>query len=232
MRNDRATERATDRATDRSPAVQRSRARSAQQMTAITRAAYRLIREKGTSFTTQDLTKEAGLALQTIYRHFPSKDQILLAVVEEVIADQSAVLEAAARQLPDPIARLRFYITSTLDSLRGDGDHSGPQFITAEHWRLHQLFPDEMAQASQPFGDLVERELREAAAQGLLRPRDPAADAWFVMKLVMSVYHHYAFATAKEPIDDIARKLWSFCLTALGGEPDAGGPAQRQEEPR
>ncbi|NUU26347.1 MAG: TetR/AcrR family transcriptional regulator [Streptomycetaceae bacterium] len=213
-----------DRATDRSPAVQRSRARSVQQMSAITRAAYRLIREKGTAFTTQDLSKEAGLALQTIYRHFTGKDQILLAVVEEVIADQSALLAAAARELPDPVARLRFYVTSTLDSLRGESDHSGPQFITAEHWRLHQLFPDDMAHASQPFGDLVERELREAVELGLLRSHDPAADAWFVMKLVMSVYHHYAFATAKEPIDDIARQLWSFCLTALGGEPGGGEP--------
>ncbi|MBA2951075.1 TetR/AcrR family transcriptional regulator [Streptomyces himalayensis] len=215
-----------DRATDRSPAVQRSRARSAQQMTAITRAAYRLIQEKGTSFTTQDLTKEAGLALQTIYRHFTSKDQILLAVVEDVIAEQGAQIEAAARQLPDPVARLRFYITGTLDSLRAE-DHSGPQFITAEHWRLYQLFPDEMVQANQHFADLVERELREAADLGMLRPNDPAADAWFVMKLVMSVYHHYAFATAKEPIEDIAEQLWSFCLSSWGGE---SGPGKGQQE--
>ncbi|MGW0683963.1 TetR/AcrR family transcriptional regulator [Streptomyces sp. NPDC002754] len=211
-----------DHAADRSPSVQRSRARSVQQAQAITRAAHRLASEKGSAFTTQELTRESGVALQTIYRHFPSKDHILLALVEEIIAVQAARMQAAARELPDPVGRLRFYISHILDGL-GDGrERTGPRFITAEHWRLHQLFPDEMARAAQPFGDLVERELREAAALGLLRPRDPAQDAWFAMKLVTSAYHHYAFATAHEPVEDVAGRLWEFCLAAFGGPPTQG----------
>ncbi|MCX4831230.1 TetR/AcrR family transcriptional regulator [Streptomyces sp. NBC_01016] len=206
-----------DHAADRSPSVQRSRARSVQQAQAITRAAHRLVQQKGSTFTTQELTRESGVALQTIYRHFPSKDHILLALVEEIIAEQALRMRASAHELPDPVARLRFYITRTLDGLRGDGDRTGPQFITAEHWRLHQLFPDEMARIAQPFGDLVAVELREAAARGLLGSRDPEHDAWFAMKLVTSVYHHYAFATAREPVEEVARRLWSFCLAAFDG---------------
>ncbi|MFJ8925966.1 TetR/AcrR family transcriptional regulator [Streptomyces sp. NPDC102364] len=214
-----------DHAADRSPSVQRSRARSVQQAQAITRAAHRLVREKGSAFTTQELTRESGVALQTIYRHFPSKDHILLALVEEIIAAEAQRMRESARALPDPVARLRFYIGRTLDALRGDGDRTGPRFITAEHWRLHQLFPDEMARIAQPFGDLVEHELREAAELGLLRPRDPAHDAWFAMKLVTSVYHHYAFATAHEPVEDIARRLWGFCLAAFGAPAESVDPA-------
>lgn len=208
-----------ERATDRSPAVQRSRARSAQQLEAITRAARRLIQEKGTAFTTAELTKESGVALQTIYRHFAGKDQILLAVVEEVIAEQAVRVQAEAQLLSDPVERLRLYITGTLNSLRTGRDMTGPQFITAEHWRLHQLFPDDMARATQPFGDLIEQELRAAAAAGLLKPRDPRHDAWFTMKLVTATYHHYAFATAHESVESIAEHLWAFCLTAFGGDP-------------
>ncbi len=208
-------------AADRSPSVQRSRERSARQTDAITRAAQRLIEEKGTAFTTRDLAKESGVALQTVYRHFTGKDQVLLAVVESVIAERAARLEAAARPLPDPVARLRFYVTAVLASLRDQDNRTGPRFITAEHWRLLQLFPDDMERANQPFAALVERELREAAAAGLLEPGDPAGDAWLVMKLVMSVYHHYAFATPHRRLEDVAEHLWQFCLAAFGGAQDA-----------
>ena len=232
-----------DRAVDRSPSVQRSRTRSVRQVKGIVDAARRLIRVKGSSFTTQELAKEAGIALQTFYRHFAGKDQLLLAVFEEEISTGAAAIDAAMRRLPDPLTRLRFFFTSTVDSLvtlhtAGDGGGAGdtggadpaggagagaigPRFITAEHWRLHQLFPDEMAQVTQPIADMIERELREAAALGLLRPKNPASDAWFVMKLAMSVYHHYAFATPHERFEDIADHLWEFCLAAFNGDPDA-----------
>jgi len=211
-----------DRAADRAPAVQRSRARQVEQAKVVVDAAGRLIAERGDGFTTQELVKEAGVALQTFYRLFAGKDQLLLAVFEDMIAEQCAHYEEAARGLPDPVARLHFYITEAVRSV-GSDDAGGirPRFVTAEHWRLHQLFPDEMSHATQAFTDLVLRQLEAAAAEGLLKPGDPERDAWFVTKLVMSVYHHYAFATSTADAAAIGDQLWAFCLGALGG-PSAG----------
>ncbi|WP_138985403.1 helix-turn-helix domain-containing protein, partial [Mycobacterium avium] len=59
--------------------MQRSRERIANQVRLMLDAALRLIREKGDSFTTQELVKEAGVALQTFYRYFATKDELLLA---------------------------------------------------------------------------------------------------------------------------------------------------------
>ena len=177
----------------------------------------RLIVEKGSNFTTQELIKEAGVALQTFYNHFAGKDQLLLAVLEDMVAEAAAAFQERARGLPDPIARLHFYITVPLSMLRAEDGQPGAQFTTAEHWRLYQIFPDEVAQADQPFADLLERELREAADAGLLHSADPARDALFAMHLVVSVYHHYAFATAHESLEDIAERLWMFCLAAFSG---------------
>ena len=205
-----------DRAAEQSRSVQRSRARSIAQAQTIVAAAERLLHVRGSAFTTQELAKEAGIALQTFYRHFAGKDQLLLALFEEVIARQAAEAEAAARDLPDPVARLHFYIVGTLRSLR-DEQGQGPRAITSEHWRLYQLFPEEMTKANQPFADLVERELRAGAAEGVLRPGDPATGAWLAMKLVMSVFHHYAFAPVRDDIAETAERTWSFCLAAFGG---------------
>ena len=205
-----------ERAADRSPTVQRSRARQIEQAEAVVKAARRLTAERGERFTTQELVKEAGVALQTFYRLFAGKDQLLLAVFEDMIAEYCVLVEEAARELPDPVARLRFYVTQTVQPL-GTDDSIGPRFVTAEHWRLHQLFPEEMSHATQAFTDLVARELEAAAAEGTLAPADPQRDAWFVTKLVMAVFHHYAFADPPPDTRAIGDELWAFCRGALGG---------------
>lgn len=188
-----------------------------EQAKVVVGAARRLIAERGEGFTTQELVKEAGVALQTFYRLFAGKDQLLLAVFEDMIAEQSLHYEEAARGLPDPVARLRFYITEAVRAVSDGAGGIQPRFVTAEHWRLYQLFPDEMSHATQAFTDLVLRQLEAAADEGLLRPGDPERDAWFVTKLVMGVYHHYAFAAGAPDAADIGDQLWAFCLGALGG---------------
>jgi TetR/AcrR family transcriptional regulator len=206
-----------ERAADRSPTLQRSRARQIEQAKVIVDAARRLIAERGERFTTQELVKEAGVALQTFYRLFAGKDQLLLAVFEDLIAENCAQYEVAARELPDPVARLHVYVTAALHSLDHGDAVVGPRFVTAEHWRLHQLFPEEMSRATQPFTDLVATQLELAAADGTLAPGDPQRAAWFVTKLVMAVFHHYAFADLPDDATAIRDDLWSFCLTAVGG---------------
>jgi AcrR family transcriptional regulator len=208
-----------ERVADRSETVQRSRARQIEQAHAIVAAARRLITERGDQFTTQELVKEAGVALQTFYRIFGGKDQLLLAVFEDLIGESCADYERAAEALPDPVARLHFYVSVTVGSVGEASYGIGPRFVTAEHWRLHQLFPEEMTHATQHFTDLVERQLVLANEEGLLTSPDPQRDAWFVTKLVMAVFHHYAYS--EDPIDTqaIAEELWQFCLRALGGPP-------------
>ena len=63
-----------ERAADRSPVVQRSKEqeRRAGHGRSLRRP-RRLIETKGPSFTTQELIKEAGIALQTFYRYFPEQ---------------------------------------------------------------------------------------------------------------------------------------------------------------
>src|SRR4051794_37803391 len=130
-----------ERAAERSPSVQRSRARSLQQARVIVDAARRLIVDKGESFTTQELIKEAGVALQTFYRYFGSKDELLLAVIEEMIAESCAHWRAQAHDIDDPVERLHLYVTWALATLyTADADVPNARFIASEHWRLSSLF--------------------------------------------------------------------------------------------
>jgi AcrR family transcriptional regulator len=211
----------TERAADRSPLMQQWRSRNVRQMQIMVEAAKRLISRKGATFTTQELAREAGVALQTFYRHFGGKDQLLLATIEDLHATQAAEYERAARDLPDPLSRLRYYVTAVLTSLDHTGPAtSGPQFITAEHWRLHQLLPEEMTLATQPIVDLFARELRAAAELGLIELPDAGQGAELMVTLVRAVYHQYAFARKDEPTEAIAERVWQFCLRGIAAQAD------------
>jgi len=227
-----------ERAAERSPTVHRSKARSVVQVRTILDAAHRLIRERSDSFTTQELAKEAGVALQTFYRYFATKDELLLAVIGDMVATGAADQALAASGLPSPIDRLRSYIMSALNSLDGEDDSAAAaRFIVSAHWRLQRLFPNEVADAMRPFADLLLTEINAAVEAGLLRPANPERAAWFINELVRSVYHHYAHAPEKPPT--IREDLWQFCLSALGGVNPAlvredlvgGGDGQGPVEP-
>ena len=204
------------RAVDRSPSVQRSRTRTITQAKVMLDAALRLIRVKGEEFTTQELVKEAGVALQTFYRYFSSKDELLLAVLAHAITEACEGWAEAARELPDPLARLRFYVTSALDALKAEGvTDAMTRFVVSTHWRLHRIFPDELADAEKPVAGLLLTEINACVDEGLLHPANPEWAAWFIAELVRTVYHDYVHAS--KPTDEMKDHLWQFCLMALGG---------------
>lgn len=206
----------TERAADRSPRVQRSRARSVEQARVIVGAAQRLIFEGREEFTIQDLVGEAGVALQTFYRYFGSKDELLLAVLEDLIAQGCADFDARAGVQPDPVSRLRTLVTAVVDLLGPAGpEGSSARFIAGEHWRLAKLFPDEIVLATKPYADLLAAEIRAGTEAGLLQSADPDHDAWLMTQLVMSVYHYRAFGAPET--NTTTDDLWRFCLAALRG---------------
>jgi TetR/AcrR family transcriptional regulator len=207
-----------ERAVERSAAVLRSRSRIANQVRLMLDAARRLIGEKGGEFTTQDLVTEAGVALQTFYRYFASKDELLLAVIGDAMTEACDRWARAAAGISDPMVRLRLLITAPLEQFDGEiHDAAGMRFIVSAHWHLHRVFPTELADAEKPFVELLEAEITDAVDAGLLHPQNPQWDTWFIVELLRAVYHHYAYAA--QDSDDMAvvkERLWQFCRTALG----------------
>jgi AcrR family transcriptional regulator len=211
-----------ERVAEQSPSVRRSRDRSVEQARLIVAAARRVIESNGPSFTTQELIQEAGIALQTFYRSFPGKDHLLLAVVEDIIDENCALFRAQAAEYSNPLDRLHVYVTATVRAL--DSPTSSPSFITSEHFRLQTLYPAEISQATKPYTDLIVEEISAAMDEGLLGPREPKELAWFITQLTMAVFHYYDCSGLTEPSEQIAERLWDFCLTALGGNGESGAP--------
>jgi AcrR family transcriptional regulator len=205
------------------PAPQRTRAHNVDLDKEIVDAAQRLFHEYGAEgFTIQQLVEEAGVALQTFYRHFSGKDQLLLALLERSITEFCVEMRRATRDVDDPIERLRVYITRPL-ALQRAGTTPYSRAFTHEHFRLFQLYPDEVSSATGAFAELAFESLEEACARGLAASPDPRRDAWMITELVMTTFHHYSFADLGADADAVINHLWHFCRTAVGARAGEDG---------
>ena len=202
------------------PAPQRTRAHNVDLNKEIIDAAQRLMHEQGDDgFTIQQLVDEAGVALQTFYRHFGGKDELLLALLERSVAEFCTEWRRATASLDDPIERLRRFVTGPLRLLRG-GSTPDARAITHEHFRLYQLYPAEVSHATGAFAALVLESLDDARARGLATSTDPTRDAAMITELVMTTFHHYAYTDLGPDADAVIDHLWHFCRNAIGATGD------------
>ena len=204
-----------ERSVDRSAAVQRNRSRRIDQATTIVQAAKRLIARNHQGFTTQELTKEAGIAIKTLYRYFETKDDILLAVIEDLVNESAATFRQAAHDLAGPIERLRFYVTAVINILDDTPDIESARFLAAEHWRLLAIHPEATDRVSRQYNELLREEIEIAARGDLIKVENAAGAAHILTQLIRAEYMYYAFMPSTESIDAISERLWSFCLNGL-----------------
>ena len=78
-------------------------------------AAARLFRQRGFArCTVRELAEEVGILSGSLFHHFKSKDDILFAVMEEVIVDMDAALAEGLEQAGSAEARIRALIHTQL----------------------------------------------------------------------------------------------------------------------
>lgn len=84
-------------------------------------AAARLFRDQGFDRTTvRDIAREVGIQSGSLFHHFPTKEDILFAVMVEVIRFNTERLRAAIAGKADPAEQLRALIRAELQSIIGD----------------------------------------------------------------------------------------------------------------
>jgi TetR/AcrR family transcriptional regulator len=193
----------------------------------LIRAGQALVLEGEGQFTVKQLADRAGVALQTFYRHFGSKDELLLAVLEENVEEGVDQMVAIAAREPDPVEQLRVVIQLPIRMSTEADAYRRLRFHARERLRLSELNPAEAELAFAPYRRLVEEHIRQIDRTGVLVAADPAHDADVVMRLVVAYAHAIGIGTLPWSAEECANHLWEFCRAALWRtpEPDAESKA-------
>lgn len=147
----------------------------------LTAAAARLFAERGVANTAvSDIVKAAGVAQGTFYLYFASKDDAVLAVVDDMadamIGAITAAVDSAGSTAVEKFLALRdvfmaFDVDPTALEL-ADFMHR------PENRPLHVRMAEKFTPALIP---LMESIVSQGVAEGTFRVRDPHAAAWFVL---------------------------------------------------
>jgi len=167
-----------------------------------------------------DILAEAGLSNQAFYRHFRSKEELLLAVLDKGARELSAYLTKRMAAQPDPIGKVRAWVRGfAAQAIRPKAAAATRPFMFPSA-RLYERFPDEIPATEQQYLDLLEAVLIDARAAGLARQDlDPAGDAVFIYDLVKNWMERQLREYPMAPEAELVRRadrLELFILRAIG----------------
>ena len=167
-----------------------------------------------------DILAEAGLSNQAFYRHFTSKEELLLAVLDQGIRQLDAYLRKRMAAQTIPIEKVRAWVRGFANQAIRPKAAAATRPFMFPSARLYERFPEEIPAAEQQYLDSLTEALREAQAAGSVRPDlNPAADCVFIYDMVKNWLERQLRQDPLPPEDEIARSaeaLETFVMRAIG----------------
>lgn len=179
----------------------------------IAAAASRVFAERGVANTSvSDIVKAAGVAQGTFYLYFETKDDVVLAVVDEMagrmIARVAAAVDASGSTAVEKFLGLRDVLMAF------DVDPAAVELADFMHRRENRALHDRMAEHFVPaLIPLMESIVSQGVAEGVFNVRDPHAAAWFVLGGLQSAE---LSGTPVTDMPDAIKAVTGFALRALG----------------
>ena len=196
--------------------LQSARARAHARSDRFVKAAMQLLHEKGnTDFTVQDVVDRSKMSIRTFYKYFASKEDLLVALYETVVAREAVPrLRKAIAKHRDPMLRLRGYIECLIELTAKTGPAA--RTLTNYQNRLAESRPEDLARAMKPQFELLV-ELITAASRTTPLRRDLTVEtaARLTHYTVLAAVHSRVLGT-EGAFDLPARTIWEFCASGMG----------------
>jgi AcrR family transcriptional regulator len=165
-------------------ALRRRRAIYQDEVRRLIAASFALIRESGAlEPRVSEIVRRAGLSNQAFYRHFRSKDELLLAVLDEGVAILEGYLEHRMEGFSSPEDRVRAWMEGMLEQVLDPAAAAATRPFALSRARLADLFPREVEASEQRLTAMLQDALREAG--DALQSSDPQRDAETLYDLAM-----------------------------------------------
>jgi AcrR family transcriptional regulator len=196
--------------------IARRRLRAAARQSEIVRVALELAATCGVEkTTTQAMADAMGLTQGAVFRHFPTKDSIWLAVMAWVRGELGRIVGEAIAASTDPLDALERVFHAHVGFV---ARHPGiPRLLFAEledarDTRLKQLIQQVMGAYEQRIAELV----AQAKAHGLAAPGvEEAGAATLFLGMVQGLVMQASVFGSERPMPAQARKVFPLYLAAL-----------------
>jgi AcrR family transcriptional regulator len=204
-----------------------ARARAHARSDRFVAAATRLLQEQGsTDFTVQDVVERSKMSIRTFYKYFASKEDLLVAVSETVVAREAVPrLRERIERHRDPLLRLRAFIEGLVE-LSANANGPVARTLTGYQNRLAESRPADLARAFKPQLDLLEELIEDVA-----RTRPLQGD--LTVERAARLTHDMLLATIHGRVlgsdgasEMPAGAIWQFCASGMGFS--AGSPGVRR----
>jgi AcrR family transcriptional regulator len=172
------------RAVDR--AMEHRRVVYEQEVTRLVDASFRLIREKGNlEPRVSEIVAEAGLSNQAFYKHFRSKDELLLAVLDEGSRMLKDYLEHKVEKAKSAEQKIRSWIDGMLAQVLNEEAAHATRPFALSRARLSELFPEEVMNSERQLTAILRDVIQEAIQSGDLPDADADRDSEIIHNMVL-----------------------------------------------
>ena len=177
-------------------------------------AAARVFARNGYAQTSMDeIAQEAGVGKPTLYRYFPSKDELSAAVFAEALDGLERRLHEVIDTEPDMAARLRGLVVTLLPTFR---DHLVTNRILGDvsatiDQSKRRVFRDRRARIAGFLSRTVERGMRDGDVRSCA---DPETVSHLLIGMIWS-----SAAAVRTPDPVIADQIVSLVLSGIGSRP-------------
>jgi AcrR family transcriptional regulator len=160
------------------------------------------------SVSLADIAARAGVGRTAVYNHFPDKEALLLAFIDDETSSYVATLEDALDGVEDPEQQLRVYIRQQIRLRRTYHLAPGPD--------LRSVVSPATLDRLRDHADQVERILRRILTAGVDSGRLPEQDLDTVVPLVNACLKARSTADAGVPREAAVEATEEFVLRAVG----------------
>jgi len=194
-----------------------ARARAHARSDRFVSAAIKLLQEKGSvDFTVQDVVERSRMSIRTFYKYFASKDDLLVAVYETVVArDTVPRLRERIAKFKEPQLRFRACVEALVD-LAGTKEVGAARTLTNYGNRLAETRPADLERATKPQFDLLVELIEDIARTRPLRRDLTVESAARLTNYTLLGAVHDRVRGVEGAVAIPARAIYQFCLSGMG----------------
>jgi AcrR family transcriptional regulator len=182
-------------------------------------AGLRVLRRTGAQrLTVADVLAEAGRSTRAFYRHFASKDELLLAIYEHESRATIAELRARVDAAPTARAAVAAWVDATLALAFDPARASRTTVLAAEGSRLQFEHPAEFGAIAHAQLEPLVGAIARGQADGAFAGRDPDSDARTVHAIVWALVEAHLRGTGRLSVEEARAQALRFALAGLVAE--------------